>query len=124
VLATAFGIIGLDNLVGLDVLAGIVAILGTTLGFVVVSAFLADALVGAAIAGLVMRDRSGTTRTREFGLLAVGAAVVVVLSAIPVIGPWVKLVVIVLGLGAVLLTLWTARRPAPPSVPEPVLMNQ
>jgi cytoskeletal protein CcmA (bactofilin family) len=124
VLATAFGIIGLDDLVGLDVLAGIVAILGTTLGFVVVSAYLADALVGAAIAGLVMRDGSAMSRGREFGLLAAGAAVVVVLSAIPVIGPWVKLVVILLGLGAVLVTAWTARRPATPPVPEPVLMNQ
>ena len=64
------------------------------------------------------------SRGREFGLLAVGAAVVVVLSVIPVIGPWVKFVVIVLGLGAVLLTLWAGRRPAPPPVPEPVLLNQ
>jgi hypothetical protein len=124
VLATAFGLIGLDDLVGLDVLAGIVAILGTTLGFVVVSAYLADALVGAALAGLVMRDQGTVSRGREFGLLAVGAAVVVVLSAIPVIGPWVKLVVIVLGLGALLLTLWVRRRAAPSPVPEPVLLNQ
>jgi hypothetical protein len=50
--------------------------------------------------------------------------VVVVLSAIPVIGPWVKLIVILLGLGAVLLTAWSARRPAPSPVPEPVLLNQ
>ena len=35
------------------------------------------------------------------------ATVVVVLSVIPVIGPWVKFVVIVLGLGAVLALLDT-----------------
>ena len=46
--------------------------------------------------------------------MALGAAVVVVLSAIPVIGPWVKFVVILLGLGAVLLVWWSARRPSPP----------
>ena len=123
VLAIIFGIVGFDSLVGLDVLAGIVAILGTTLGFVVICAYAADAIVGAAAAGLVMRGPS-TTRTREFGLMAVGAAVVVVLSLIPVIGPWVKFVVIVLGLGAVLLAWWGSRRSAPPPVPERVLSNQ
>jgi len=123
VLAVVFGIVGFDDLVGLDVLTGFVAILGTTLGFVVICAYLADAIVGAAVAGVVMRDRSAT-RSREFGLMAVGAAVVVLLSLIPVIGPWVKLVVIVLGLGAVLLAWWSARSSAPPPVPEQVLLNQ
>lgn len=123
VLAIIFGVVGFDDLVGLDVLAGIVAILGTTLGFVVICAYVADAIVGAAVAGLVMREVS-TTRTREFGLMAVGAAVIVLLSVLPVVGPWVKLVVILLGLGAVLLTMRTARRQSPPPVPEPVLLNQ
>jgi len=123
VLAVVFGIVGFDDLVGLDVLTGFVAILGTTLGFVVICAYVADAIVGAAVAGVVMRDRSAT-RSREFGLMAVGAAVVVLLSLIPVIGPWVKLVVIVLGLGAVLLAWWSARSAAPPPVPEQVLLNQ
>jgi cytoskeletal protein CcmA (bactofilin family) len=116
VLAILFGMVGFDDLVGLDVLAGIVAILGTTLGFVVVCAYVADAIVGAAVAGLVLRGGTSATRTREFGVLAVGAAVVVVLSSIPVIGPWVKLLVVVLGLGAVLLAWWSARRPPQPQV--------
>ena len=124
VLAIIFGVVGFDDLVGLDVLAGFVAILGTTLGFVVICAYIADAIVGAAVAGVVMRG-SPMTRTREFGLMALGAAVVVVLSLIPVIGPWVKLVVIVLGLGAVLLAWWSSRRSATPApVPEVVLQNQ
>ena len=123
VLAIAFGIVGFDDLVGLDVLAGFVAILGTTLGFVIVCAYVADAIVGAAVAGLVMRG-STQTRTREFGVMALGAAFVVALSLFPVIGPWVKLVVIVLGLGAVLLAWWSARSSAPPPVPEQVQLNQ
>src|SRR3954452_6766123 len=40
--------------------------------------------------------------------LAVGAAVVVLLSSPPILGPWVKLVVALLGLGAILIA-W--RRP-------------
>jgi hypothetical protein len=123
VLAVVFGIVGFDDLVGLDVLTGFVAILGTTLGFVVICAYLADAIVGAAVAGVVMRDRSAT-RSREFGLMAVGAAVVVLLSLIPVIGPWIKFVVIVLGLGAVVLAWYGGRRSAPPPVPQQVLMSQ
>ena len=123
VLAVVFGIVGFDDLVGLDVLTGFVAILGTTLGFVVICAYLADAIVGAAVAGVVMRDRSAT-RSREFGLMAVGAAVVVLLSLIPVIGPWIKFVVIVLGLGAVALAWYGGRRSAPPPVPQQVLMSQ
>jgi cytoskeletal protein CcmA (bactofilin family) len=126
VLAIIFGVVGFDDLVGLDVLAGIVAILGATLGFVVVCAYVADAIVGAAVAGLAMRRQPSTTRTREFMVMAVGAAVVVLLSVIPVIGPWVKFVVIVLGLGAVLLAWWTSRRPTPaqpvfvpPAAPAP-----
>jgi cytoskeletal protein CcmA (bactofilin family) len=114
VFAVLFGLVGFDDLVGLDILGGIVAMLGVTLGFVVVCAYLADAIVGAAVAGLLMRGQASVRRTREFGVLTVGAAGVVVLSAIPVIGPWVKLVVVVLGLGAVLLAWWSARRPPQP----------
>ena len=67
VLAIAFGIVGFDDLVGLDILAGIVAIFGVTLGFVVVCAYIADAIVGAAVAGLLLRGASSMPRTREIG---------------------------------------------------------
>jgi cytoskeletal protein CcmA (bactofilin family) len=107
-----FALVGFEDLVGLDVLGGVAAILGVTTAFVVIAGYLADALVGAALAGLVMRSAS-STRTREFGLLAIGAAVVVALSWIPVVGPVVKLVVVVLGLGAVLLAVQEAWRSRP-----------
>jgi hypothetical protein len=114
--AILFGVLGFDDLVGIDILGGIVAMLGVILGFVIVSAYIADAIVGAAVAGLVMRDRA-TDRTRELGLLAAGAAVVVLASSLPVLGPWVKLVVILLGLGAVLIALMRSRQSAAPSAP-------
>jgi cytoskeletal protein CcmA (bactofilin family) len=118
-----FALVGFEDLVGLDVLGGVAAILGVTTAFVVITGYLADAIVGAALAGLVMRSAS-TTRTREFGILAIGAAVVVVLSAIPVIGPVVKLVVVVLGLGAVLMAFMDTRRSRPEAttdVPAPAM---
>jgi cytoskeletal protein CcmA (bactofilin family) len=109
VLAIVFGLVGLDDLVGLDLLGGMTAILGVTFAFVVVSGYLADAIVGAALAGLLLREPA-PTRGREFAVLAAGAAVVVLVSSIPIVGPLVKLVVVVLGLGAVLLSFVEARR--------------
>jgi len=75
----------------------------------VVAGDVADALVGFALASLVIRGKN-PSRWRELAVLAVGAAVVVLLSSLPVVGPWVELVVILLGLGAVLIDATAANR--------------
>ena len=106
-LAIAFGLLGFSDLVGIELLGGTVAILGASLAFAVVAGYVADALVGVALASVVMRGEN-QSRWRELAVLAVGAAVVVLLSSLPIVGPWVKLIVALLGLGAVLLA-W--RRP-------------
>ena len=106
-LAVAFGLLGFSDLVGIDILGGTVAIVGASLVFTIAAGYVADALVGVALASLVMRGENAS-RWRELAVLAVGAAVVVLLSSLPVLGPWVKLVVVLLGLGAILITL---RRP-------------
>ncbi|MFL5646163.1 MAG: polymer-forming cytoskeletal protein [Chloroflexota bacterium] len=106
-LAVVFGLLGFGDLVGIDLLGGTVAILGASLLFSIAAGYLADALVGVTLASLVMRGENAS-RWRELAVLAVGAAVVVLLSSLPVIGPWVKLVVILLGLGAVLIA-WRRR---------------
>jgi cytoskeletal protein CcmA (bactofilin family) len=110
-LAIAFGVLGFSDLIGLDVLGGTVAILGASLAFAIVAGYVADALVGVALASLVIRAES-PTRWRELAVLAVGAAVVVILSSLPIVGPWVKLAVILLGLGAVLLWIRGRRSPS------------
>jgi cytoskeletal protein CcmA (bactofilin family) len=115
-LAIFFGVLGFNDLVGLDILGGIVAMLGVILGFVIVCSYVADAIVGAALAGVVMRGQA-TDRTRELAILAVGAAVVVLVSSLPVLGPWVKLVVVLLGLGAVVIAVWRSRAPSRPGEP-------
>ena len=114
-LAIVFGLLGFSDLIGIDILGGIVAILGASLVFSVVAGYVADALVGVALAGLVMRGEN-PSRWRELAVLAAGAAVVVVLSSLPIVGPWVKLIVILLGLGAVLMA-W--RRPRGTDVVAP-----
>ncbi len=106
-LAFVFGLLGFSDLIGIDFLGGLVAILGASLVFAVVAGYVADALVGVVLAGLVIRGENAS-RWRELAVLAAGAAVVILLSSLPVLGPWVKLVVILLGLGAVLMA-W--RRP-------------
>ena len=114
-LAIAFGLLGFIDLVGIDILGGILAIVGASLAFAVVTGYVADAIVGVALASLVMRGENAS-RWRELAVLAVGAAVVVIVSSLPIVGPWVKLVVALLGLGAVLLA-W--RRPPGPNVVVP-----
>jgi hypothetical protein len=107
-LAIVFGLLGFSDLIGIDILGGTVAILGASLAFALVAGYVADALVGVVLAGLVIRGENAS-RWRELAVLAGGAAVVVLLSSLPVVGPWVKLVVILLGLGAAL-TTWMRRR--------------
>jgi hypothetical protein len=123
--AILFGLLGFGTVVAIDVFGGLVLIAGLTLAFVVVVAFLADAIVGLALARLVVArtgrggpgawatgapgaDMSSADRWSELGWLAVGVAVVVVLSSLPIIGGIFKLAVVVLALGA----LWLAWRRA------------
>lgn len=107
----------LESLAGMAVWLGIIDLIVTTFALVVSAAFLADAVVGLAIARRVTGDWA-TNRWQELALLIGGAAVVVALTAIPGIGGVVKLVVIVLGIGAMGVALgewWSRRRP--PEVP-------
>ena len=115
-LAIVFGALGFGELVGVDIFGGLVLILAITFAFIVAVAFLADAIVGLALARLVVArsGRSGSAtafstgadRWTDLAWLAVGTAIVVVLSSLPVVGGFVKLVVVLLGLGA----LWLAWR--------------
>ena len=107
-LAITFGLLGFSDLVGIDILGGTIVILGASLAFAVIAGYIADALVGVALAGLVMRGES-PSRWRELAVLAAGAAVIVILSSLPIVGPWVKLVVILLGLGAFFAWIRTRR---------------
>ena len=126
-LGVLLGLLGFGTLLGIDLFAGFVVISGVTLAFVVTCAFVVDAIVGLALARLVvgrsgrsafgLDATSGARRDRwsDLGLLVIGVAIVVVLTALPLIGGWVKVVVILLGLGG----LWLAwRRPGLPRPPD------
>lgn len=109
VVAIALGLLSLAELVAVEITAGLLAMALLSFAFAVVTAFLADAIVGFALASLVAPRDEGRFGGREVALLAAGAAVVVILTSLPVVGGWIKLVVVVLGLGALLAVAWRAR---------------
>ena len=120
VLGIVLGLLTLGSLVAIEVIASILFIFLLTFGFIVGAFFLADALVGLALGRWIARAfnmRMSTDRWSELGLLAIGAAVVAILTAIPVIGWIFKLAVVLGGLGALVLaawTMWQSRRPTRP----------
>jgi cytoskeletal protein CcmA (bactofilin family) len=121
-LAVVLGLIGLEDLAALGALAGVVAVGGLVVAFTFVVGFLADAVVGLGLAALLARasgqapaepDSVWRLDLRTALLLALGTAIIVVLSSLPVIGWLVKLVVVVLGFGAVLYVVWRRWQPMP-----------
>lgn len=114
VLGIIFGALTLGTAVGIEVVAGLLLLGVVTLGFSVAVAFLVDAVVGLATVRFILPVigvRMDLGRWQEFGAMAVGAAVVVILSSLPVAGWFVKLIVVCLGLGAIALATWAALRP-------------
>jgi hypothetical protein len=117
-LAVLLGLLGFGTLLGIDIFGGLVLISAITLAFIVAAAFLADAIVGLALGRLIAgrsrrvaaaAERSTAlvrSRWSDLGLLVVGVAIVVVLTSLPIVGGWAKLIVVLLGLGG----LWLARR--------------
>lgn len=120
VFAALFGLLGFGGLVAVDLIAGVVTLAGLSLAFGVIVAWISDAIVGAAIASLIPQNERAS-RWQELALMAAGAAVVVFLSSLPIVGGLVKLIVVVFGLGAVLLALWGRwrGRPATPTWGSP-----
>jgi hypothetical protein len=109
-LAILFGLLQVGSLVAIDILGGLLAIFVVTFVFVLAIAFAADALVGLTVARWAMARMStgapAEGRWQDFGLLAAGAAGVVILTSIPILGGWVKLAVILFGLGAFAIAWW------------------
>lgn len=110
-LSVVLGLLGSTSLMVAVILAVTVAWL--VLGFLmyVVAAFLAPAVVGAAIGNLILWRRPEPASGRPFGALALGILIVVALMTIPIVGGWMGFLVFLFGLGALLLWAWR-RRPS------------
>lgn len=116
-LGIAFGELGFAGFVAIDVVGGLLAAFGLTFAVVLFSAFIADAIVGSAIGRFVAVAEG--SRWADVIRLAVGAALVVVVTSFPTLGGIVKLLVILVGLGAFAGVLWDRRRRPSPPVPAP-----
>lgn len=108
-LGLLFGLIRIGSLVAIEIVAGSLLITVVSFLFVLVVVFLADAVVGLALARMALKIAL-PGRWRELGRLAAGVAAVVVITSIPIVGGWVKLVVVILGLGGLTIAAWDAWR--------------
>ncbi|MFL5778221.1 MAG: hypothetical protein ACJ761_04700 [Chloroflexota bacterium] len=118
-----FAGLGFGDLAGYIIAAGVLFLIGLIVVCAFIAAYVADVIVGLALARAVMRESPVSTApttapvvarpdpARTLLLLAVGAAVVVILCSIPVIGGLFKFIVIVVGVGGLLGALSDLRRP-------------
>jgi hypothetical protein len=111
-LAIGFGLLTLGSLVAIDVVAWLLATIVLIFGFYLSVAFVGDAVVGLALGRLLMPGPAAS-RWRDLGLLAIGAAAVVIVTTIPYLGPLAKFVVVMLGLGGLAMVAWSTWRPSP-----------
>ncbi len=121
-LAVIFGLLTLGGLVALIVVVGLLAEAVLALAFWVSTGYLAQIVVSF-LAGLLVVEAiwPGRGTGQRVLPLVVGLILYVVLRAIPVLGPIVGLVVLLLGLGALSNWIWTtfrrsSRAAQPPSV--------
>ena len=111
VLAIILGVLTLGALVAVDVIAGLLLVaLGIT-AFIVVCAFVVDAVVGYVIGRMILRSaKLGLAGPWQSIIeLALGTAIVVAAQALPVIGGIVGLVTVLFGLGVLTLYFWNLR---------------
>ena len=101
--AIVLGLLGLGSLTGVTVFGGILVTAVIVFLFVLAVAFAAQATVGLALGRLLFRADGGSF-LGWLGALALGVLVVVLVAAIPVVGGWVEALLVLLGLGALLLT--------------------
>ena len=102
-----FGWLGLGDLAGLTLFTGVAALVFLFFLMYVTFAFAAQLAVAIALGRLVFGDVTGS---RRWGALALGVLVVVVLTSLPVVGGWLALIIVLLGLGAIVIGLNSIRR--------------
>ncbi len=101
--SVVLALLGLGSLVAATVSSAVLVVGALTLAFALAVVFVVDAVAGLTLGWLVSADAPAAQRVRQLGLLALGLVPVVVLTSLPVVGGWVRLVVVLFGLGALLL---------------------
>ena len=110
VVAIPLGLLGFGQLAAATVVGALLVGGLLAFAFALVVFFVADAVVGLAIGRLLLRYASAAWAERPVPALLVGVLLVVLLTALPVIGGVLNAVAVLLGLGALMLAIWRSRR--------------
>ena len=113
-LAIVLGLLGLGSLAGVTVFGGVLVAAIIVFLFVLAVVFAAPATVGLALGRLLVRT-DGRSFGSWLGALALGVLVVVLVASIPVAGGFLEALLVLLGLGALLLTARPGRRTITPN---------
>jgi cytoskeletal protein CcmA (bactofilin family) len=108
--AVLLGLLGLGSLTGVTVFGGLLVVAVVVFLLVLAVAFAAQATVGLALGRLLLRG-AGPSFRGGLGALALGVLVVVLVAAIPLVGGFLEVLVVLLGLGALLLMARPGRQP-------------
>ena len=112
--AIVLGLLGLGSLAGVTVFGGLLVAAIVVFLFVLAVVFAAPATVGLALGRLLVRT-DGRSFGSWLGALALGVLVVVLVASIPVAGGFLEALLVLLGLGALLLTARPGRRTITPN---------
>ena len=113
-LAIVLGLLGLGSLAGVTVFGGVLVAAIIVFLFVLAVVFAAPATVGLALGRLLVRT-DGRSFGSWLGAVALGVLVVVLVASIPVAGGFLEALLVLLGLGALLLTARPGRRTITPN---------
>jgi cytoskeletal protein CcmA (bactofilin family) len=122
-LAILFSALTLGNLAGLSVVLGGSAFCALLVAFGLVTGYLSYLVTGYLGGRWILRRLNPAMTEKPYWALLVGVVILAVLTAIPILGGLVKLVVVLIGLGAIAILIWEHFRPTPAAVvpaPAPV----
>lgn len=113
--AVAVGLVALNQLAGTVLATGLIIVAAATATFVFFVVFVAQVIVSLALGGLLQRPHG---RRDQLVAVAAGAIVLMLAFSLPVVGGALRLLSVVVGLGAAILAAWHARSSAVASQPD------
>ncbi len=99
------------------IIAFVVMLIGIPIAVVLLLAHVLALFVSHAATGLAIGQRLLPRLKSRYVEVAIGVGIIAIATNLPVIGFFLRLLVVAVGLGAVVLVLWARRGPAAPAVP-------
>ncbi len=112
-LAIMFGALTLGNLAGLSVILGGSAFFALLIAFGLVTGYLSYLVVSYLGGRWILQRINPALTEKPYWALLLGIVILVMLTAIPILGSLIKIAVVLLGLGAIVILLWERFRPTP-----------